>query len=364
MSLRSLLNAVLTFVVFSVGGCTVFSTSIYQDGEDGIIYYLPKSLISVTVMPFGQKGDNNKPDTIEYLVLQDAKSDQVADNSKIYVLKYLPNAFSTDTLCAGLDSNNLLLAVEASAADETGNIVISISRLAGRLIDADPFSTDASARTAQQPGATVALTHLAIKYTFDPLQPEGFKILEELIRKRFKGFNYEVAAWEIDRLRDSLGSRDCPENYVCYRTMVPIQLVMRDKSNMANVSSVWVSVVSKAVLGQVDVTRAFAVEKITKLGFDHGVLNSVATVKLPLAAVDAVMTSLLAAPGAFLANIGGLPPKEQLELIKQSAALNSELAALREKVSKIEQGDFLARPTPLPADQTFNIRCHGTVAKP
>jgi hypothetical protein len=357
-------------------------------GEPGLIYYLPKTLLTVTITAKGYVGRGeavpNDPDTLYpnpdddrvFSLEVGIEEKHVPDMRRSYVLSYQRNVLYTDQLCVGA-RDGLLAAVEVASADETGNIVVSLARLAGSL-GLSPFGAKAVARIE-------TMDHRKLVAQIDPLNPRHLDQLAERMRKHFGiplrlSFPdaYQLAAEHFD---------DCPRDSVCYRTKVPLRYEFTRldggplpgtglvpggaKAARIVTPSGTATVINQKVTGHIDVSRAFMVEKITRLEFDEGTLKSVAirkpsealgVAKLPLAVVDAIMTSMLAAPGKFLSNISGLPPQEQLTLIKQAQQNATEVANLKEKLDKLRQGDFLVEAGGRVAvsDDLFKIRCQGT----
>lgn len=406
------------FILATVAGCAVVGSTIIDPDagkteQPGLIYYLPRTELSVTITPIGikrtrfvEKTNKNKaegtsaevvaelPDIAKYEIYHldiDIKPAAVPDHRQGYVLHHNRNIMATDQLCAGVDGG-LLVAVEATAADETGNIIVSLGRLAGRLLGASPFSAP------NPPGATSRnlekLTNHQLVVSIDPLQPEQLDALSYRIYQKY-GLRYKLNLPGAEYLRADRAPSECPADSVCYRTQVPLTYHFSGEGfkcangpagsksdgacrrgrlggNYRHTKTESINVVNQALTGHVKVTRAFMVEKVTRLHFDKGVLKSIAirkpsealaTAKLPLSVVDAVMTSALAAPGKFLSNISGLPPTDQLQLIKNAqenatavAALEKELANLRN--SDLLSGNSLGRVAA--NEDLFKIRCHGT----
>jgi hypothetical protein len=93
------------------------------------------------------------------------------------------------------------------------------------------------------------------------------------------------------------------------------------------------------------------VDKITLLMFDKGVLKDVkikkpsealAVAKLPLTVIDAIMTSLLAAPGNFLANASGFSAEQRATYVQQALTNAQNVAALQQQLQDIaENGDVV-----------------------
>ena len=125
--------------------------------SSGIVYYMPKTLLTIALAPYGKKAQPKKEeprdiagDVIRYISISDIKPETGPDLRQSYTLSYSPSVFATDNICAGVD-NGLLMAVEAASEDETGNIIVSIAKLAGRI--ASLMLSDQIQRDRSHPGA-------------------------------------------------------------------------------------------------------------------------------------------------------------------------------------------------------------------
>ena len=55
------------------------------------------------------------------------------DQNTGFTLQYQPRIFAEDRVCIGVDEKGLLQFVQAQVTDKTGDIIVSIAKLAGRL---------------------------------------------------------------------------------------------------------------------------------------------------------------------------------------------------------------------------------------
>lgn len=379
---------------FFLYGCVLGSSgSIYQSESrisPGLPYFLPQSTATITVTPYGVPG-YKKDEEIKELIRRDFASDEifslkfsispsiVPDPGAQYVLRYNANAHYTDRICAGTE-DGLLLAVEASSADETGNAVISIAKAVSRLLGPSPFALEKIPGTSGLLEAQdIADRKLAI--TIDPLNPDALAMVESAIKKTFReakgpasSKRFRISIPGVENLAGPQFTSDCPPNSVCYRTKQTLPFIVRDADGTV-VYADSVEIVDRSVTGHVDISRAFLVEKVTRLRFDSGVLTSVAirkpseslaAARLPLAVIDGVMTSLLAAPGRFVSNLSGLPPATQIDLIKQATANAVEVAKLEQELQKLRNADFLVEAGGRTEENTelFKIQCTGTSIAP
>lgn len=367
---RYLAAALVLSIGGAVAGCSIYTSDRVAVGEEtspGMIYYLPKTLVNVTVMPFGKKGATPDKHQVKYVELSFADKtkpvlpvEHVPDLGRQYVLSYNPSPLSTDHVCAGAQ-NGLLVGVQASAADETGNILVSIAKLAGRLAAPQGYAV-----TGEETFSDVELTELAFTLSIDPLDPTDRATVGATIKRRFPRLEpYELQVDDDDFLRGKGIPAPCPADGVCYRTAVTtrIKLVSSRHASVA-----YANVINRSVTGHIDISRAFMVEKVTLLTFDKGVLKdakikkpseALAVAKLPLTILDAIMTSLLAAPGNFLANSSGFDAQQRAALVEKAYNNAKNIELLQVELEKVREGDdtVLGR-TNWGTDSTFKVTCN------
>ena len=247
-------------------------------------------------------------------------------------------------MCIGVSEEGLLQTVHGAADDKTGDIAIAIAKLAGRLAGPGAF-----ART-QAEANTLFYELRSMTIEIDPLDERQWQLVNAAMRARLGPIaaNYEFGVADIKHLVGAASPKSCPLNSVCYRTRVPVQLFLaRKRGHQYQVtSSVFKDVVSQKITAHIDVSRAFMVEKVTKLSFQDGILLAVnmkkpseglAVAKLPLTVLDAVMTSALAAPGNFLAKANG--SAVTAEMVAQIKSNADEVASLQTQLGKIREGE-------------------------
>ncbi|MBI1383635.1 MAG: hypothetical protein GC150_01805 [Rhizobiales bacterium] len=357
----------MVMAVCVMASCTVFHS--LDVGEDGIIYYLPKTLVEVTITPWGRAGkDADGPIyAIDHLVLDVASPENKPDIRYPYVLQYDASRFSHDRLCVAADKG-LLQFVEVATDDKTDDIIVSIAKLFGRLAGPSAFTAD-----VRQDESTIGpLEAIKLVMTIDPLDPRDVEAVNQRIVAAYGqhwaegAARYRFSVPDAAAMRGQEGYRNCPVDAVCYRTAVSTRFLLSGPGGYS--SSAHTDVVNQAIVGHVGVTRAFMVEKVTKLGFDGGVLKSVAISKpsevlavaqLPLTVYDAVLTSALAAPGKLLANIGGLPAEQQVAMIKQLAENTAQIQNLEASLASIRESGISDGAASV-GDGLFTVRCTGS----
>ena len=297
--------------------------------SDGIIYYLPKTLLDLTVTPFADDAG------LAYYQLE-ATSQHVPDLDDRLTLHYTANAFFDDRICAATE-DGLLKSVHVATDDRTPEILISIARLAGRLLS-NPFASGQPAAQAR----SKRIAELPFKMTIDPYDRQDWELFASAAGRHFGRSKFRLTIPDIATLSED-GGDTCGGDEICYRAAVKVPIELDTPRGRA---LAYTTIISKRDLGRVSAQRAFLVEKISLFEFDKGVLKGMAIKKpsealaaagLPLTLIDAVLTSVLSAPANALGRaFGGLTEPERkllLAEIKDSAAAaktaQSDLDAFR-----------------------------------
>ncbi|MFM9938761.1 MAG: hypothetical protein ACKVP7_04605 [Hyphomicrobiaceae bacterium] len=376
-SLRFL--ALPTFIVAALGACSQGSMLLSEKiDEPGVIYFLPKTLATLHIAAMGRVVPNDPEawaadadayltkgkgfrEEIAELRIKQVDTTTVADTSRGYSLRYDPAIQSHDRVCMGVNEVGLLTSVEAAADDKTGDIIVSLAKLAGRLLGPGAFAA------APRPSADdLSIKELRVlKLEIDPLNRAHWEQVNQSLRKSFPsvGQRYAFKIDDIDKLNRETSSLDhCPEHSVCYRTRVPVRFVLG--TGEGHSSTKYVQVVNKRIIGHIDVTRALMVEKITRLTFNEGVLiaanikkpsEGLALAKLPLTVLDAITTSALAAPGAFVSQVSGQNTLQKM--IEQSKSNADNVLALQKSLIAIRNGDLTPNNEDVVAATAFKLTC-------
>ncbi len=343
----------------------------HQPQHLGAVYYLPKTILTLTIKSYGRikqvevDGKEDPRPIPEVVVIEGVEPREIADSRYPYVLQYDPSITSNDRVCIGVSQAGLLQSVEGAADDKTGDIAIAIAKLAGRLAGPGAF-----AGTVAKTESDKLFTELrTMKIDIDPLDERQWQVVNMAMRANLGPIaaNYEFGVGDIKNLVGAASPKSCPLNSVCYRTRVPVQLFLARKRgrDYQVTSSVFAKVVSQKVTANIDVSRAFMVEKVTKLKFTNGILTAVnmrkpsealAVAKLPLTVLDAAMTSALAAPGNFLAKANG--SAVTTKLAQDAADTETNIVKLQEQLKAIREGDYSNTPETgtLMAD-AFKLTC-------
>ncbi|MFM9938762.1 MAG: hypothetical protein ACKVP7_04610 [Hyphomicrobiaceae bacterium] len=340
--------------------------------EPGLIYYLPKTIVKLEIAAYGVL-DPAEPahPNIRELRIESAAPETQADLSRAYSLHYKPAAYSHDRICVGVDARGLLAAVEAAADDKTGDIIVSLAKLAGRVIGPGAFATLPTRESI------AAQKFRSLHLEIDPLNRTHWQQVNRAIRSAFKGYERPGSDFRVDHytfkvddidhyVRDSAEPDHCPEGSVCYRTRAPARLTLGSLKGLS--SSQYVQVVNRRVIGHIDVTRALMVEKITRLTFKEGVLagaqikkpsEGLALAKLPLTVIDAITTSALAAPGDFLSKFNGISSANATALLASSKTDAANVALMMATLKEIREGDLITKSAEVEKaeSQVFQLKC-------
>lgn len=347
------LSALLLLAIV-LSSCAV-TESHYDDQELGLVYYLPRTLLNITVTK------TDKAFAIS------AKEKRVADLSQRLVLKYRPNGFFDDRICTSVGTDNLLESIEVATDDRTPEILVSLARLSGRLA-ASPFNNQVAPETSAASDT--------FSMVIDPLNPTDIAAFNYAASDHFypphgaKTARQNAFSLQIPDLEYlSLGTDQiCEQNEICYRTAASVPIYLKSEYATASTD---VSVVSQRHLGQISVRRAFLVEKISKFRFDKGVLQAAAikkpsevleAVRLPLTIIDAVLAGLLAAPANAIGQaLSGLSADEKLTLISQLSENAKTIKTLETDLREFRDNGI----TPLTDSSiTFTCTLGGSSKKP
>ena len=369
--------AVVGTALWTLGACSVnpmlLSQPMVQDHPDqhqqiGLLYRLPKTVVTLTISSYGkikqvaQDDPNGAIPQPEVVVIDSVTPREIADSRYAYALQYDPSITSNDRVCMGVSPAGLLQSVEGAADDKIGDIAIAVAKLAGRLAGPGAFALT----TTKYDELFTKLRTMTIE--IDPLDERQWQVVNTAMQARLGRIadNYEFGVGDMKSLVGAASPKSCPVNSVCYRTRVPAQFFLARKRGQKHqvTSSVFADVVSQKVTANVDVSRAFMVEKVTRLSFHNGILIAVnmrkpseglAVAKLPLTLLDAVTTSALAAPGNFFAKTTGA--SVTTELLKQNVDNATQIAALQEKLAAIREGDYSKTPETPNATDAFQLKC-------
>ncbi len=340
----------------------------------GLIYHLPMTLIDVKLTPWYYKTDDkpNHKGGVQYLSLEIEGEENIPDpQGGSFVLQYAPDPFSTDRICAAVSKTGLLQSVETATDNKLPEIAISLARLAGRLSGSSPF---AAANDEESPGSgnLIKDPKKAIEVTINPLSERDLNSLNQIVQRTFVGYiptdmkdyKFNINVPFADSLADDK-RETCPAGSVCYRTamQLPVEIENQD-SGEREVD--YATVINQKILGNVKIERALFVEKITKLGFNEGVLTSMAikkpsealeAAKLPLSIVDAVTTAALSAPSQAVGTaVGGLTGTERTKLIEEMKTNTANLKTLQDDLRELRDDGIAADQT---TNDAFKLKCTG-----
>lgn len=359
---------IVMLVASVVSACAVMESRFDADTE-GMVYYLPRSLVKITVTS-QENGD----------VSFGFDSDEITDVGNRYALNYRNNAFFHDRLCVLVDENGYLSSIEYASEDKTPKIAVALAELASEAGGGiGPRFVDPAANGQK----TVFLKKVPpppprpFSLRFDPLDPEKVRSANNEINRRLNLSPADGYRLEFPDLRSVRTQRQaCDGKGVCFRTKIKtaVRVVKRVGASEEEVAQVETTTGSSGAdsgsgtgtrvggylevygpVGNIDLSRAFLVEKIVRLKFTKGALTQL-IMKKPSEALSAamlpvsVLNVLLAVPSNFVDNITGTKQARdayQNELSERVAALqsiNTNLAKLappdRSDDSDVATGTF------------------------
>lgn len=389
MSSRGYASIVLCASLALLTACSnaVLVTEKPNSDRSGLSYYLPKSLVEITLKPLGIKKDkpvaNLTPEELQragtkgfarvpifvggkryyVLVNKDGKlqhdlitglqlelsgEERIPDTEFGYVLNYRQNPLYSDRVCIGTTDDGLLKLADAQVKDQTSNIVISLAKFGGRLAGPDAFAGVPIEEFGNARDVTIKI---------DPFNRDDLQAVEQAIHDNFPSlrgrYSLEIKGGKHFGIPPT--NKKCPDGRICYRTLVPIRIGLNDKK-LGYTQTLHENVVNISTTVSVDVTRAFLVEKLTRLVFDRGVLTRVimkkpseglAAAKLPLTVYDAIVTSALAAPGEFLGKLTpGTSVAAATSILETQVKTLSDISSLQLSLAQIREETETGKPEP------------------
>ena len=331
-------GAIIASIASVLAGCAGSAALMSIDGEaDGVVYHLPRTVLEITVRQYQDDGSgrtwytiggpsteaDTKPFTSDLPGANEIKDHDVPDPAQRYVIRYDPSRLSDDRLCISRAPNGLLHDVQFAADDRTPQIVFNVARFVGGFVGS-PAAFHAGP-------ATDPTTHKMRSYTgrVDPYNDADIRAFNNALAHTFGA----AAGLKLDfkKLREistrTANSKPepctaeggcpplqwpkrCDAEHICYRSKLKMPVGLNAHGQRVDVK--YASVVSPWDVGAISVSRAFLVQKITKLRFEKGSLVS-AMIRKPSEVEEVtlmplnVMNAILSVPtglwaGAFADN--------------------------------------------------------------
>ena len=327
--LRKLVSALISSALVVLTGCVALHS--LEGDHDGVIYHLPKTLLTVTVRQYhdpdasriwytlggpgggASKGADGKD--LPPREIREIFSETIADPEHRYVINYRPSKLSDDRLCISRAPNGLLHDVQFAADDRTPEIIFNLARFIAGFIGQP--SAAAYSQTELKSGATIEVREYTSK--IDPFDPDDIEVFRTALRRIFRA-NLKVdftrmhkmveasaATWPTgcsikDRCPPVLWTKRCGPDHICYRTKLslPVELTLDGRP----VDVKYADIINTWDIGAISVTRAALVQKITKLRFEDGALAA-AIIRKPSEVEEAtliplnVMNAVLSVPSGL-----------------------------------------------------------------
>ena len=379
--------SVLAFIIF--GGCASVSLSSYLEPENGTVYYLPKSILTVTVRqmedlargriwyelgasPFSADG------SIDTTKIKDLiPSETIPDPHHRYTLKYNPSAFSDDRFCITRSTTGLLKDVQFVADDRTPQIVFNLARFIAGTLPKPAGATFTEDRDEKK--VVVRRQYVGRVDPFDPSDVEAFNTaLENYLgdgveidfTRMIETVKSSVTSWpEGCSVKDNCPRRAwqqrCRQDQICYRTKLTLPVDLKHRHRTVDVN--YADVINVLEIGAISVERAFLVQKLSGFTFDNGTLVSAVIRKpseveelslLPLNVVNAA----LSVPTGLLATAFGGSDADKVAMLERISNLEGQVQTLN------KNADLLAISTgadirPNEVEKTYSLTCGGGTDK-
>ena len=253
-------------------------------------------------------------------------SNNLPDIGNRYALNYRNNPFFHDRLCVTRSSSTkgYLTSIEYASEDKTPAIAVALAELAGRLAGGGAPSPPA---TFVAP-PTFAAAVQPFKITFDPLDADRVRQVSNEVNRRLgtPPGKYRI---EFPDLRSVKPQRQaCDGKGVCFRTKlqkVAVRVTRREGAYENELETQFLTDIYGPI-GNLDLSRAFLVEKVVRLKFTDGALDELVMKKpsealkaalLPLAVLDV----LLAVPTNFVDKVTGTQDARQAYVTETSTSV-------------------------------------------
>ncbi len=285
-------------------------------------YYLPKSLIEVTVKKQGTG------------IKFEAKGVEVPDTKARYQLAFNPSIVSDDQFCVVRTDTGLLKQLTFITSDKTTDIAVNIAELLVRVFAPVPSGT--IGRAAKNFG-DLAEGAVIVTVTFDPLDKSSTGVASRQLRDALKAYGKEGYWLAMDQKDTEILEKNyTPPGsnsgmvFVRTKTRMPVYMT----KNGERIAIAYPSVVLPNSTSTVDIRRAFGVEKVTDIRFSNGVLvglkirkpsEALAVVETPLRILDRI----LSIPAGFFAKAFGSSEVDRAKNEAAQAKLKTQLDALQ-----------------------------------
>lgn len=242
-------------IVISIAGCS--STAVRTNSNDkaiGLPYYLPKGMVNLEIMK--EKVEGTLAIKITEVKIQ-------PDNAFRYTLQYQPNSMSDDGLEVTTTKTGLLSELKFTSDEHTDEFIIKLAEAIkeGAKAAFTPFGI-------VQEGKEYNLIYVA---SFDPFTE--LNEINAVIQKLNPRFEIQFPVLNSPVKFESAKRSDCDQNNICFRPTSVFPLIL--KENGVELQRINMELPDPTVMGQIDVTRAVFVRKVTNLTFDNGSLVKV-----------------------------------------------------------------------------------------
>jgi hypothetical protein len=339
-----------------------------ESGGEGLVYHLPKSILTITVREYhdieaGRKWyqiageakvatSKDNPALIESN--KEIRDETIPDPDHRYVMHYRPSPLSDDRLCLARKPNGLLNDVVFAADDRTSEIVFNVARfVAGAVSPGEKKTgftqTEADTTTTLKVRSyttkidpfndqDIAIFNAALQRTFKVHLKISFKRMKELIENSAstwpQGCSLKDGGYDDGKAAHcprKVWEARCGRDTICYRTKLKLPVDLKLDGNTVDIN--YASIINAWDIGSISVTRAFLVHKITKLRFEDGALLA-AVIRKPSEVEQAsllplhVMNAALSVPSGMWAKAFNSNANEKAELLTATNSLSSKVADL------------------------------------
>ena len=364
---RAALAAGLAFALATTGCVGLHS----ETGGEGMVYHLPKSLLTITVREYhdtaaGRKwyqigGEGVVPTSKDDPTPKPGGSqaniatESIPDLEHRYVVNYRASPLHDDRVCLSRRPNGLLHDIVFASDDRTSEIVFNVARFVASTVGGGGEKTTGFTNSTKLGESTIVVRSYTSK--IDPFNKRDIAIFNEALHRTFKtdlGISFSRMKKLIEASASNWpqgcafkeGNRHsgaeahcapeawqqrCGRNAICYRTKLKLPVDLVHNGNTVDIN--YADIINAWDIGAISVTRAALVHKITKLRFEDGALVA-AIIRKPSEIEQAsliplhVMNAALSVPSGLWAKAWSLDSAHKTEVLKQLAAQDAQVKSV------------------------------------
>lgn len=249
------------------------ATDVTEPKDFGIPYYLPKSLVTVTVVRTTAEGKTG------YSI--SALPTLVPDTKHLFTLQPQHSFLASDRICIARTDSGLLASLQFATDDKSDEILVKLAELGAKVGKQVALPVPLSKSIGAIPEGKETVVAIGDPYRPDEITIQINEKFSEIREITFPGLVPKTSPSCPEKKEKFPESRSCPKKAVCFSTLISTPVLLRGGNvDVVNLAATTVGVVDLDHVGKLMIDRPFLAEKVAKFGFKDGVLTSLA-VKQP-----------------------------------------------------------------------------------